>query len=56
MEFRVGVGELSGRLELEWEDGIFTIPFSNSNSELELITSFLELGLGTRAFQTFLRL
>ena len=31
--------------EAEWESGLFTIPFSNSNSELELITSFLELEL-----------
>ena len=28
LEFLVGVGEWSGWLELEWEDGIFTIPFS----------------------------
>ena len=31
--------------EAEWESGLFTIPFSNSNSELKLITSFLELEL-----------
>ena len=28
--------EISSSYKLEWENGIFSIPFSNSNSELEL--------------------
>ena len=33
----VGVGGFSWSLELEWESGIFIIPFSNSNLQLELL-------------------
>ena len=34
--FNFQCGRVSWSFELEWENGIFTIPFSNSNSELEL--------------------